>query len=402
MAVNTTLNTANSAYFNKQFYDKKLLETAKTRLVHASFGQKRSIPRHGGKRVEFRKYDLFTPDVDTLKLIEGVTPDGQSLSQSKVEAEVSQYGAYVEVSDLLDLTAYDEVLADSAELLGEQLGTVVEWVTRDAMCATTNVQYANGKQDRRQLDGDCVLTVDEIRKAVRTLKKNKARMFTTATDGSVRRPHFVCICSPDATYDLQNDALWQDVSKYSNAEQIYSGEIGRLFGVVFVESTEAKVYRQSVWNQIRSTASSGTHLIPLRTAPGKEQAAYLSVPGNSLFMGESELTIESYDSATNTVKVEETVTYNINTVVYSDDAGAMTTNNHQLDVHATLVFGADAYGVIDIDGSGTMETIIKPHGSEGSGDPLNQRATVGAKVAAYAAKVLNPLWIVRIEHTVSA
>ena len=118
MAVNTTLNTANSAYFNKQFYDKKLLETAKTRLVHASFGQKRSIPRHGGKRVEFRKYDLFTPDVDTLKLIEGVTPDGQSLSQSKVEAEVSQYGAYVEVSDLLDLTAYDEVLADSAELLG--------------------------------------------------------------------------------------------------------------------------------------------------------------------------------------------------------------------------------------------------------------------------------------------
>ena len=56
-----------------------------------------------------------------------------------------------------------------------------------------------------------------------------------------RKSPIVCICSPDASYDLQSDALWQDVSKYSDVEQIYSGEIGRLFGVVFVESTEAPV-----------------------------------------------------------------------------------------------------------------------------------------------------------------
>lgn len=401
MAINTTLNTTETTYFNKQFYDKKLLETAKTRLVHASFGQKRSIPRHGGKRVEFRKYDLFTPDVESLTLQEGVTPDGQSLTQSNVEAEVSQYGAYVEVSDLLDLTAYDEVLADSAELLGEQLGTVIEWVTRDAMCATTNVQYANDAEYRSALDGDDVLTVNEIRKAVRTLKKNKARMFTAAEDGSVRRPHYVCICSPDATYDLQNDPLWQDVSKYSNAEQIYSGEIGRLFGVVFVESTEAKVYHQTIWQVIRHTASSATHDIPLRGALTEEQIRYLSEPGNPICLGEQELTIQSFNRDTSILTVEESITYVMDTPLYTDDAGAFTEDYRQYDVHATLVFGADAYGVIDIDGSGTMETIIKPHGSEGSGDPLNQRATVGAKVAAYAATVLNPLWIVRIEHTVS-
>ena len=402
MAINTTLNTANSAYFNKQFYDKKLLETAKTRLIHASFGQKRSIPRHGGKRVEFRKYDLFTPDADALTLAEGVTPTGQTLSQSNVEAEVSQYGAYVEVSDLLDLTAYDEVLADSAELLGEQLGTVIEWVTRDAMCATTNVQYVNGCEERLELDAGDVLTVEEIRKAVRTLKKNKARMFTSAIDGSVRRPHFVCICSPDSTYDLQNDPLWQDVSKYSNAEQIYSGEIGRLFGVVFVESTEAKVYRQIVWNRVKQAASTATNQIQLRNASTEEQIKYLSKAGNRIMLNDTELTIASYNPTTNTVTVSQNVTYTASAVVYSTEGGVIGANFTQPDVHATLVFGADAYGVIDIDGSGTMETIIKPHGSEGSGDPLNQRATVGAKVAAYAAKVLNPLWIVRIEHTVSA
>ena len=81
-------------------------------------------------------------------LQEGITPQGQDLTQSNVTADIQQYGAYVEVSDVLDMTAYDDVINDSVELLGEQLGTVVEWVTRDAVCAGTNVQYANGKASR--------------------------------------------------------------------------------------------------------------------------------------------------------------------------------------------------------------------------------------------------------------
>lgn len=404
MAINTTSSTAASAAFNKQFYDKKLLETAKTRLVHASFGQKRSIPRHNGKRVEFRRYDLFTPDQDALTLTEGVTPNGQSLSQSTVEAEVKQYGAYVEVSDLLDLTAYDEVISDAAELLGEQLGTVIEWVTRDAMCATTNVQYANGKSARNALEATDKLTVAEVRKAVRTLKNNKARTFTTAIDGSVRKPHYICICSPAATYDLQSDSLWQDVSKYSNAEQIYSGEIGRLFGVVFVEATESKVYKQSVYNAVSSVSNAA---VTLANALTDAEKAYLSVAGNKVYIGSTQYTLAAtpltYSGTSPVIHMTANVSASANDKVYSDDAGKLdSTTKKSTPVHGTLVFGADAYGVIDVDGSGTMETIIKPHGSSGSLDPLNQRATVGAKVAAYTAKVLNPLWLVKIEHGVTA
>ena len=203
---------------------------------------------------------------------------------------------------------------------------MVEWVTRDAMNAGTNVQYANGKTSRGAITASDKLTVAEIRKAVRTLKKAKARMFNGSETGGKpgsRKGHFVCICSPDATYDLQSDPLWQDVSKYSNAEQIYKGELGRLFGVVFVESTEAKV-----------------------------------------FAGEG---------------------------------------SGGVDVHSTLIFGSDAYGTIDIGGgSGAVRTIIKGLGSAGTADPLDQRATVGGKIMAYTATILNPLWILRIEHGVSA
>ena len=258
---NTTINTLQTTQLNKTFYDRQLLESARTRFVHAKFGQMRPIPRNSGKRVEFRRWNLFDANAAMKALEEGVTPSGQSLSQSNVEALVSQYGAYVEVSDLLDMTGYDQVITESAELLGEQLGTVVEWVTRDAMNAGNNVQRAGGKTTRAALTADDKLTVDEIRKAVRTLKRAKARPFCE----DERKPHFICICSPDATYDLQNDALWQDVSKYSNAEAIYSGEIGRLFGVVFVESTEAKVFRQSVWNKVSEDTSSSASFVSKHT-----------------------------------------------------------------------------------------------------------------------------------------
>ncbi len=395
---NTTINTLQTTQLNKTFYDRQLLESARTRFVHAKFGQMRPIPRNSGKRVEFRRWNLFDANAAMKALEEGVTPSGQSLSQSNVEALVSQYGAYVEVSDLLDMTGYDQVITESAELLGEQLGTVVEWVTRDAMNAGNNVQWAGGKTSRSALTASDKLTVDEIRKAVRTLKRAKARPFCE----DERKPHFICICSPDATYDLQNDALWQDVSKYSNAEAIYSGEIGRLFGVVFVESTEAKVFRQSVWNKVSEATSSSASFV-LKNAPTDAEAAYLSREDNPIRIGDASYTIAGFDPATNTVTLKETASLTADAIVYSEDAGALDSQTKTaMDVHSTLIFGKDAYGVVDVAGSGALQIIIKPHGSAGTQDPLDQRATVGAKVAAYTAVILNELWLLRIEHAVSA
>ena len=348
--------------------------------------------------MEFRKWNLFDANDAMEALQEGVTPASQALSQSNVEVEVAQYGAYVEVSDLLDMTGYDQVISESAELLGEQLGTVVEWVTRDAMNAGTNVQYANGKSGRGEITAADKLTVAEIRKAVRTLKKAKARPF--GDEG--RKPHFICICSPEATYDLQSDSLWQDVSKYSCAEQIYSGEIGRLFGVVFVESTEAKVFSQSVLNKVK-TATTASNTFVLKNNPKDAEAAYLSTAGNKIKIGTDEHTVASFDAATNTVTLSDNATLTADAIVYSEDAGSIDgTTKAGADVHSTLIFGRDAYGIVDVGGSGALQIIIKPHGSAGTSDPLDQRATVGAKVAAYAAKILNELWIIRIEHGVSA
>ncbi len=71
-----------------------------------------------------------------------------------------------------------------------------------------------------------------------------------------------------------------------------------------------------------------------------------------------------------------------------------------VDVHGTLIIGRDYYGITRVAGK-ALENIIKPLGSGGTEDPLNQRATSGWK-ATFVAKRLNEAFAVRIEHGVTA
>jgi N4-gp56 family major capsid protein len=70
------------------------------------------------------------------------------------------------------------------------------------------------------------------------------------------------------------------------------------------------------------------------------------------------------------------------------------------DVYATLIIGADFYAQSRIDGE-ALRNIIKPLGSAGSADPLDQRQTSAWK-AAFVAIRLNEAFGVRIEHGVTA
>lgn len=71
-----------------------------------------------------------------------------------------------------------------------------------------------------------------------------------------------------------------------------------------------------------------------------------------------------------------------------------------IDVYATLIFGQEAYGVSRISGE-AVKNIVKPLGSAGTADPLDQRWTSGWK-ATFVSKILNDAFLVRLEHAVSA
>lgn len=115
---NTTTQTGSGQDLSgemKTYYSDYLIDLAEPELVHDQFGQKHPIPRNGGKTIEFRKYDSL-PKMLTA-LTEGVTPDGQKLSMSTITATVAQYGGYVEMSDMLLLTAIDNNLVQATRQL---------------------------------------------------------------------------------------------------------------------------------------------------------------------------------------------------------------------------------------------------------------------------------------------
>lgn len=292
------------------YYDKKLLARLIPNFIHFQFGQKRPIPRNGGKTIQFRKFASLL--AATTPLTEGVTPTGSNISISEVFATVAQYGNFVEVSDVLDMVAIDPVLDEMADVLGEQASDTLDIITRDIISNNQNIQNAANRANVNLIASTDKLTVEEIRKAVRNLKNGKSKPMA---DG-----YYVAIVHPNSTFDLQADNAWINAAQYAGSTQIFNGEIGRLYGVRFVETPNAKVY-----------------------------------------------------------------------------AGAGASG---IDVYGTIVLGKDAFGVVDVAGSSAVQNIVKPHGSAGTADPLNQRATTGWK-AMFTARILEQNAMVQIKHAVS-
>jgi N4-gp56 family major capsid protein len=219
----------------REYYSMHLIDNAIPELVHDQFGQKEPIPKGNGKTGNFRK---FSPLPKALTpLVEGVTPDGNKLNMERVPFEVHQYGDYVLVTDILDLVAVDNILLGVNELLASQAGRTLDTVVREVLNAGTNVIYSNGKASRAtlvggQATGNDYLSVDDIRKAVRQLKLMNAKKING---------NWVGIIHPDCAYDIKNDPKWEAVKDY-DPHDWYEGEIGRIEGVRFVETTEAKIF----------------------------------------------------------------------------------------------------------------------------------------------------------------
>ena len=245
--IQTTLLEGLSAEM-KTFYDMTLIDEAAPALVHDQFGQKRPIPKNGGKVIEFRKFAPLTKALTPLT--EGVTPEGKSLDVTTITAEVSQYGDYITMSDMLELTAIDNVVVEALKLLGRQGGATLDTVVRNILHTGTNVMYcpkldADGSEtavtSRAALDNTSRLTVKVIQKAVAKLRAQNAPPISGK---------YVAIVHPYAAYDLMRDKEWIDAHKYAQPDNLYEGEIGEIAGVRFVQTTEAKIYEGGVFGTL--------------------------------------------------------------------------------------------------------------------------------------------------------
>lgn len=389
----------------KTYYDRALIRFASPKLVHAQFGQKKPIPAGSGKTIEFRKFSPLPKAM--VPLAEGVTPKGNSLNVSTVESTVEQYGDYVTLSDMLTLSSIDSVISETQAVLGDQAGRTLDTVIREKINAGTNVQYGNGKSDRSLLVGgeadyadNDYLNVATVKKAVATLKRNNASPFK---DGC-----YVAIIHPDVANDLTNDPEWKAVKQNVDPEDWYKGAIGKIHGVVFVESTEAKIFRAENLRNAETlekgdpecltvAAVDADGNITLREDLSSDDATALI--GRSIQINGFDYSVATAvagDAGSAVITVAEALDKSViaDCIIYPGGAGA-----NGRDIYSTLFIGQNAYGVTNITGGG-LETILKQKGSAGTGDPLDQRSTVGWK-ATQTAEILSPEFMVRVETTCS-
>lgn len=385
---NVTTDTGMSVE-NKTFYDKELIRTAGPQLVHDQFAQKRPIPKNGGQSVEFRQFgDLpkaLTP------LTEGVTPNGKKLSATAKTATVSQYGDYVTISDKLDLTAIDPVALEAVDVIGKQMGLTLDTVTRNKLHQGLQVMYAPLRSSagaetevssRSKLDKSAVLTVKLVQQARTELK---AMNVPTFDDGC-----YVMIIHPYSAYDLKRDPEWRKPHEYADTRQLYNGEVGMVDGVRFVETSEAKIYcGEDLASNSRTLTVNGAVSSAGKTINfnGGTVAAN-ALAGRYVLIGDKRVKVVS--NTTSALTLDTAITAEDNAVIYPGEGGAGGGA-----VFGNLIFGKNAYGVTEIEGGGA-ETIIKPKGSAGTADPLNQRSTVGWK-AIKTAEILVDFYMMRVE-----
>lgn len=404
--MNTNTTTGLSAEM-KTYYSDYLIDNAVPNLVHDQFGQKHPIPANGGKTINFRKFVPFTKAATPLS--EGITPDGGSLSVTNVTAEVSQYGYYVTLSDMLMLTAVDNTLVETTKLLGSQAGTTLDTVTREVLNSGTNVMYAGGKLVRNLISAEDKLTVNDIYKAARMLKSQNAPKI----EGG-----YVAIIHPDVAYDLMRDPEWIDVNKYAGSENIFEGEIGKLAGVRFVETTEAKTFHKAPFSSVEDNGTImgvntsepvfsevgdlGEGTIVLAKVLDRE--VITSFIGEELVLFNPKGTGSESDMVIFTVCGVDVSSAALHYIVSHgdisqvNDTWVIMRSGAGLGgrvVYSTLVLGANAYGVTEVNGGG-LEHIVKQLGSGGTGDPLNQRATAGWK-GTKVAELLVDNYMIRIE-----
>lgn len=375
----------------KTYYDDTLIDNAEPELVHDRWAQKRNIPKGKGKEIEFRKYDPLPKSL--VPLTEGVTPTGKKLNVTALKATVSQYGDYIEVSDILELTAIDNNIVEATRLLGSQAGRTLDTITREVLNGGTNVQYGEGSKTGRHMlvggedSGNDYFTVRAVRKAARFLKTMNAPRI----DGS-----YWAIIHPDSSYDIQDDPDWKRPHEYKDTTNIYDDEIGKLAGVRFVETTEAKIFRaENLTDSARdlTVKSYSGKVVTVQEAIGAAEATALAgrlvIIKGQLCEVES-ATAAAAGSATLTLKDAPATAPVATDVVYPGEAGAK-----GRDVYSTVILGADAYGTTELSGGG-LQHIVKPLGSAGTADPLDQRATVGWKATKVAERLVEA-YLLRVE-----
>lgn len=316
----------------------EMLSRALPQLCAARFGQQVAIPKHRTNSVKLRRYNAFAPT--TSPLVEGVTPNAEQMVHTDVFAQLQQYGRRTTLTDVIQDTHEDNVLAEYSQVMGELAGQTMEMVIFNAIRAGTNVLFPGSVTARTGVNAAVDATI--LQRAIRQLKRQNAQMVTSMLQGTDKvgtmpiRAAFIAFCHPDLENDLEAVPGYKTLAEYSQIKPVSENEVGAYRYIRFLTST---LYVP--W--LAATAGTSTSFLSNGAKPASAAAS---------------------------------------------------------DVYPIIVVGKDAYGTVSLAGSTSITPmVVNPKPSDS--DPMAQRGHISFKFYATAV-ILNDAWMVRLEVLATA
>ncbi len=224
----TTSNTAAAA---QTYYKKTSQGFLRARLYIQQLGTKEQIDRWSGQTISTWRPQPVA--AQTNPLTEGTAPADISIATNTYVATLLQYGAYVKITDLLEITGRSSFMDVAARVLGYNAAQTLDVVTQNEMLATWTQLYANNKT-AGNIDAGDTLTAQQIRRL------RKIMLFNNVEPGDDGL--FKWVLSPDQAYDLFSDdkvGSLLDVRRRATnvTESIWKGEMTKFEGFRILASS---------------------------------------------------------------------------------------------------------------------------------------------------------------------
>lgn len=411
--INVSYQSSLAPTMLESYLQRRALKNVEPNLGYLKDAQMIEQPTGESKWVKFFRYTEL-PAI-TKPLYEGITPDGQKLEETAFSVMTRNYGGFMAFTDEIDLWHVDKKTKAMSDRLNAQARLSIDTVGRDQICAGLNVMYPGAVTNRASLTKSNILTYAVIKKVVRNLKKKGAQPFA---DG-----YFHAKIDHDTYYDLTQDTHWNDVAKYQSDARVQKYELGTIYKVKFFEvdngkqfTNESYLYGSKEYLTAYANFDATNRIMTVTDTMSEDEARELT--GKMVYVQYTK-SDTTYKTPMCVERVYPSATANQTKVLFRWVPGSSVTDewittqalkitpsggaSNGDEVHATIIYGQDAFGMVKLGGKGkpNIQMIVKGLGSSGSDDPLNQRGSVAWKVPFFACAVLQDDFICRVEHGVS-
>ena len=237
----------------QQIWSKEILFQAMPVLRFEQFTVKKTeLGVQPGLTINFMRYNNLSVDQTGSELTEGVRMEPVALSASQIQITVKEHGKAVAVTELLLNASFDDVMASASRLLGRHMAQSMDTQARNTLyqnaipfgggsAVAPNAVFGRTTASARgaisPYDPGTVGTASApgymspatVKDAVEVLAgQNIPRLGNT----------YVCFVHPSQSRALRDWPEFIEVTKYAAPGNFMLGEIGRIYDVVFIETTQ--------------------------------------------------------------------------------------------------------------------------------------------------------------------